>query len=112
MAAADGKTYLPIDAYAMFVLVCDVQASINGEVIGEIDSYAGSTFNALGIQGNGVSTLTLTSIDYPTDHWISLIEVGYTHCRRTEGHSVRYKLMLAVDVFLVLHAELKLIAIT
>eukprot|EP00904_Undaria_pinnatifida_P003012 jgi/Undpi1/12711/HiC_scaffold_6.g02379.m1 len=54
-----------------------LEASINGEIVGEFDSYPGSTFNALGIEGVGVSTLTLTSIGLPNDDWISLIEVRF-----------------------------------
>ena len=45
-------------------------------MIGDFDSYTGSTFNALGIDGVGVNSLTLTAVGLPEDDWISLLEVG------------------------------------
>ena len=65
--------------------VCRVQAAINGEVIGDFDSYAGSRFNALGIQGVGVHTLTLKHVGVADSRWISLAEVGYVHIDLLQG---------------------------
>lgn len=65
----------------MILLVCRYQAAINGEVIGNFHSYHGSTFNALGIQGVGVDTLTLKYVDVADNGWISLMEVSYIDTR-------------------------------
>lgn len=40
------------------------------------ESYSGSTFNTLGVEGTGVTTVMLESIDLLPDEWISLIEVS------------------------------------
>lgn len=53
-----------------------MQVAINGEVIGEVESYQETTFNALGMEGVGVNTLTLTSVNIDEDDWISLLEVS------------------------------------
>ena len=53
-----------------------VQVAINGEVIGSFDSYPGSVFNELGIQGSDVRTITLTSTGIHDDEWTSLLEVS------------------------------------
>lgn len=58
------------------LLFSRVQAAINGEVVGEFDSYAGSTFNVLGIEGVGVDTLSLKYVDASDNGWISIIEVS------------------------------------
>lgn len=60
----------------MCTFFCGAQVAINGEVIGDFDSYTGSTFNALGIDGVGVNSLTLTAVGLPEDDWISLLEVS------------------------------------
>lgn len=39
------------------------------------ESYSGSTFNTLGVEGTGVTTVMLESINLLQDEWISLIEV-------------------------------------
>ena len=57
----------------------DIQAAINGEVVGEFDSYKGSTFNPLGIDRVGVQNLTFTTVDLAEDDWISLVEVSDAH---------------------------------
>ena len=44
------------------------------------ESYAGSTFNTLGVSASGVSTVTLESVGLLSDEWISLIEVGDALC--------------------------------
>eukprot|EP00904_Undaria_pinnatifida_P003023 jgi/Undpi1/12721/HiC_scaffold_6.g02389.m1 len=51
-----------------------LEAAINGDVVGEFDSYSGSTFNVLGIEGVGVDTLSLKYADIADNGWISLIE--------------------------------------
>lgn len=53
-----------------------VQATINGEVIGEFGSSPGSLFNALGIQGVGVETLTLKAVGLGANDWLSFTEVS------------------------------------
>lgn len=65
-------------------MVHAVQVSINGEVIGEFDSHAGATFNALGIQGDGVDRMTFASVNLDEDEWISLLEVGDACCNRKQ----------------------------
>ncbi|CAM9431050.1 unnamed protein product, partial [Hapterophycus canaliculatus] len=42
------------------------------------ESYSGSVFNTLGVQGTGVTTVMLESINLQPDEWISLIEVSNT----------------------------------
>eukprot|EP00904_Undaria_pinnatifida_P003019 jgi/Undpi1/12718/HiC_scaffold_6.g02386.m1 len=54
-----------------------LEVTINGVAVGKFDSYKGSTFNALGVQATGVSTLTLTSVGPAENGWISLIEVRF-----------------------------------
>ena len=53
-----------------------LQAAINSEVIGNFDSYTGSTFNALGIEAVGVQNLTFTTVGLSENDWISLLEVS------------------------------------
>lgn len=57
-----------------------LQAAINGEVIGNFDSYAGWTFNALGIQGVAVQNVTFATVDLPENDWISFVEVSFACC--------------------------------
>lgn len=54
-----------------------VEATINGEVIGEFGSSPGSLFNALGIQGVGVETLTLKAVGLGANDWLSFTEVRF-----------------------------------
>lgn len=60
------------------------QAAVNGEVVGEYESYTGSTFNSLGIAGDAVETLTLTSVGLTESEWISFLEVSGASCCRTQ----------------------------
>ncbi|CAN0242880.1 unnamed protein product, partial [Ectocarpus fasciculatus] len=39
------------------------------------ESYAGSTFNSLGVSATGVTTVMLESVGLLEEEWISLIEV-------------------------------------
>eukprot|EP00903_Cladosiphon_okamuranus_P005791 g5738.t1 len=48
---------------------------INGEMAMTHESYAGSTFNELGVVANGVTTVMLESSGPTSSEWISLIEV-------------------------------------
>lgn len=41
------------------------------------ESYAGSTFNTLGLSASGVSTVMLESVELLPDEWLSLIEVCF-----------------------------------
>lgn len=57
----------------------EVQVAIDGGIIGEFDVYAGSTFNALGIEQAGVHTLTFTSVGLAENDWIGFVEVSDAH---------------------------------
>eukprot|EP00903_Cladosiphon_okamuranus_P005790 g5737.t1 len=48
---------------------------INGEMALAHESYAGPTFNTLGVVANGVTTVMLEAAGLMPDQWISLIEV-------------------------------------
>ena len=63
-----------------------VQVMINGKDIESFDSLPGSTFTALGMAADSVSTLSLTSIGLDDDEWISLIEVSRAPCY-AESHA-------------------------
>lgn len=52
------------------------QVKINGDTIGTFDSLSGSTMISLGIQEDGVHTVTLESVGIGKLEWISLLEVG------------------------------------
>ncbi|CAM9886236.1 unnamed protein product, partial [Pylaiella littoralis] len=52
-----------------------LKVKINGDEIGEYESYPGSTFNSFGIQENGVHTVAMESVGIDNDVWISLLEV-------------------------------------
>ncbi|CAM9234491.1 unnamed protein product, partial [Laminaria digitata] len=52
-----------------------LEATIDGVVIGEFDSFPGSVFNAFEIKGTDVHTVKLTSTGITRNEWISLIEV-------------------------------------
>ncbi|CAB1096447.1 unnamed protein product [Ectocarpus sp. CCAP 1310/34] len=54
-----------------------LKVKINGDKIGEYESYPGSTFNSFGIQENGVHTVTMESVGIDRDDWISLLEVRF-----------------------------------
>ncbi|CAN0308610.1 unnamed protein product [Ectocarpus sp. 6 AP-2014] len=54
-----------------------LKVKINGDKIGEYESYPGSTFNSFGIQENGVHTVTMESVGIDADDWISLLEVRF-----------------------------------
>lgn len=56
-----------------------VQVTINGVDIGSFDSNPGSTFTAVGMDADNVSTLSFTPIGIDDDEWISLIEVSVAH---------------------------------
>ncbi|CAM9353581.1 unnamed protein product [Ectocarpus sp. 13 AM-2016] len=54
-----------------------LKVKINGDKIGEYESYPGSTFNSFGIQENGVHTVAMESVGIDRDDWISLLEVRF-----------------------------------
>ena len=57
-----------------------LQAAINSEVIGNFDSYTGSTFNALGIEAVEVHNFTFTTVGLTENEWISFVEVRSSQC--------------------------------
>ncbi|CAN0073204.1 unnamed protein product, partial [Ectocarpus fasciculatus] len=52
-----------------------LKMTMNGDNLGEYESYPGSTFNSFGIQENGVHTVSMESVGIDKDDWISLLEV-------------------------------------
>ncbi|CAM9175809.1 unnamed protein product [Ectocarpus sp. 13 AM-2016] len=54
-----------------------LKVKINGDKIGEYESYPGSAFNSFGIQENGVHTVAMESVGIDRDDWISLLEVRF-----------------------------------
>lgn len=56
---------------------CVEKVHLDGELTHTHESYTGSTFNSLGVQGMGVSTVMLESVDLLSDEWISLLEVSF-----------------------------------
>ncbi len=59
-----------------FVISLVPQVELNGDKIGEFESQPGSVSTSLGIQQNGVDTVTLESVGIDEDEWISLLEVS------------------------------------
>lgn len=56
------------------------QVKLNGEKTHSHESYAEPMFNSLGVEADGVYTVTLASILLEPDEWISLLEVGNLFC--------------------------------
>ncbi|CAN0328463.1 unnamed protein product [Ectocarpus sp. 6 AP-2014] len=52
-----------------------LEVHLDGVLTNTHESYAGSTFNTLGVSASGVSAVMLESVDLLPDEWISLIEV-------------------------------------
>eukprot|EP00903_Cladosiphon_okamuranus_P014617 g13555.t1 len=52
-----------------------LKVHLDGALTYTHESYAGSTFNTLGVSASGVSTVMLESVDLLPDEWLSLIEV-------------------------------------
>eukprot|EP00903_Cladosiphon_okamuranus_P017357 g15990.t2 len=55
--------------------IADVQIKINGDKVGEYESYPGATVSSFGTQEDGVHTVTIESVGIDEDDWISLPEV-------------------------------------
>lgn len=53
-----------------------VQATVNGEVIGQFDSNPATPFTTYRFQGVGVQTMTFSTVGLTEDDWISFSEVG------------------------------------
>uniref|UniRef100_UPI00398069AD hypothetical protein n=1 Tax=Salmonella sp. s58408 TaxID=3159701 RepID=UPI00398069AD len=54
-----------------------LEATLNGEVVGQFGSSLESDFNDLGIAGVAVHTLKLKPVDIPDNGWIALLEVRF-----------------------------------
>ena len=67
------------------VVARDSQAAINGEVVGNFASYSGSTFNALGLEADGVHNLTLATVGLTENEWISFMEVSDAYRYPADG---------------------------
>lgn len=79
------------------------QAAINGEVVGEFDSYTGSTFNSFAIQGEKVETLTLTSVGLSDSEWISIIEVSVAYTADPRKQQPTWWMYSIMAVSIILH---------
>lgn len=57
------------------VKICAQKVYLDGLLARTYESYAESTFDTLGVEATGVSTVMLKSIELLPDEWISLLEV-------------------------------------